>query len=202
MVISGWPQDSWDSIQLLHAQSFSHSVFATPWSVAHQAPLAMEFSRQECWNGLPFLTPGALPDPGIEPISLVSPAVGRRILYHWATWEAQIRKKTQILPLKTLPWKSWGIWVFWAWPAHPPCLTLSLPQLLVQFSSGTQSCPTLCEPWTAAPSPGVYSNSFHWVGDLIQPSHLLSSPSPAFNFSQHQGLYKWVSSLHQVAKVL
>ena len=43
----------------------------------------------------------------------------------------------------------------------------------------------------------------HWVGDAIQPSHPLSSPSPpAFNLSQHQGLFKWVSSSHQVAKVL
>ena len=43
----------------------------------------------------------------------------------------------------------------------------------------------------------------HWVGDAIQPSHPLSSPStPAFNISQHQGLFKWVSSSHQVAKVL
>ena len=42
----------------------------------------------------------------------------------------------------------------------------------------------------------------HWVCDVIQPSHPLSSPSPALNLSQHQGLFKWVSSLHQVAKVL
>ena len=43
----------------------------------------------------------------------------------------------------------------------------------------------------------------HWVGDAIQPSHLLSSPSPpAFNLSQHQDLFQWVSSSHQVAKVL
>jgi len=43
----------------------------------------------------------------------------------------------------------------------------------------------------------------HWVGDAIQPSHLLSSPSPpTFNLSQHQGLFQWVSSSHQVAKVL
>ena len=42
----------------------------------------------------------------------------------------------------------------------------------------------------------------HWVGDVIQPSHPLSFPSPAFNLSQFQGLFKWVSSLHQVAKVL
>ena len=43
----------------------------------------------------------------------------------------------------------------------------------------------------------------HWVGDVLQPSHLLSSPSPStFNLSQHQGLFKWVSSSHQMAKVL
>ena len=39
----------------------------TPWTVAHQAPLSMEFSRQESWSGLPFSSPGYLPDPGIEP---------------------------------------------------------------------------------------------------------------------------------------
>ena len=42
----------------------------------------------------------------------------------------------------------------------------------------------------------------HWVRDAIQPSHPLSSPSPAFNFSQHQGLFQWVSSSHRVTKVL
>ena len=42
-------------------------LFVTLWTVAHQAPLSMEFSRQVYWNGLPFPTPGDLPDPGIEP---------------------------------------------------------------------------------------------------------------------------------------
>ena len=41
-------------------------LFATPWTVAHQAPLSMEFSRQEYWSGLPFSSPGDLPDPGIK----------------------------------------------------------------------------------------------------------------------------------------
>ena len=44
-------------------------LFATPWTVAYQAPLSMEFSRQEYWSGLPFPSPGDLPDPGIEPRS-------------------------------------------------------------------------------------------------------------------------------------
>ena len=54
-----------------------------------------------------------------------------------------------------------------------------------------------------SPSPGACSNSCCWINDAIQPSHPLSSPSPpAFNLSQHQGLFKWVNSLHQLAKVL
>ena len=44
-------------------------VFVTPWTEAHQAPLSMEFSRQEYWNGLPFASPGDLPDPRIKPRS-------------------------------------------------------------------------------------------------------------------------------------
>ena len=42
-------------------------LFATPWTIAYQAPLSMEFSRQEYWSGLPFPSPGDLPDPGIKP---------------------------------------------------------------------------------------------------------------------------------------
>ena len=42
-------------------------LFVTPWTVAYQAPLSMEFSRQEYWSGLPFPSPGDLPNPGIEP---------------------------------------------------------------------------------------------------------------------------------------
>ena len=54
-------------------------------------------------------------------------------------------------------------------------------------------------PWTAA---CLAQTCFHWVSDAIQPFHPLSSPSPAFSLSQYQGLFQWVSSLHQVAKVL
>ena len=44
-------------------------LFVTVWTVAHQAPLSMKFSRQEYWNGLPFPSPGDLPNPGIKPVS-------------------------------------------------------------------------------------------------------------------------------------
>ena len=45
-------------------------LFVTQWTVAHQAPLSMEYSRQEYWSGLPFPSPGDLPNPGIKPVSL------------------------------------------------------------------------------------------------------------------------------------
>ena len=82
--------------------------------------------------------------------------------------------------------------------------------LFIQFSSVTQSCPTLCDPMNCS-SPGFpvhhqllesTQTHVHWVCDAIQPYHPLSSPSPAFNLSQNQGLFKWVSSLYQVAKLL
>ena len=80
-----------------------------------------------------------------------------------------------------------------------------------QFSSVTQSCPTLCDPINhSAPGlpvhqqlPEFTQTHVHWVGDAIQPSHPLLSPSPpTLNLSQHQGLFRWVSPSHQVAKIL
>ena len=78
-------------------------------------------------------------------------------------------------------------------------------------SSAAQSCPTLCDPVDCSTSGLPVHHQLleftqthvHWVGDAIQPSHLLSSPSPpAFTLSQHEGLLQWVSSSHQVAKEL
>ena len=80
----------------------------------------------------------------------------------------------------------------------------------VQFSSVAQSCPILCDPMNRS-MPGLpvhhqlleFTQTYvHWVGDAIQPSHPLLSPSPpALNLSQNQGPLKWVSSSHQVAKI-
>ena len=66
----------------------SSPLFATPWTVAHQAPLSMEFSIQEYWSGLPFPSPVNLSDPGIKPVSLMSPALAGRLFTTSATWEA------------------------------------------------------------------------------------------------------------------
>ena len=89
----------------------------------------------------------------------------------------------------------------------PRCKLTSSPQ----FSSVVQSCLTLCDPMDCSTSGIPVHHQLQefilthvaWVGDAIQPFHPLSSPSsPTFNLSQHQGLFKWVSPSHQVAKVL
>ena len=82
---------------------------------------------------------------------------------------------------------------------------------MLQFSSVAQSCPALCDPMNRS-TPGLpvhhqlpefIQTHVHWVGDAIQPSHPLSSPSPpAPNPSQHQGLFQWVNFSNEVAKVL
>ena len=69
---------------------FSHTyLFATPWTVARQAPLSLGFSRQEYWSGLPFPPPGDLPDPGIELVSPMSPASAGGFFTTSANWESQ-----------------------------------------------------------------------------------------------------------------
>ena len=90
---------------------------------------------------------------------------------------------------------------------------LFLPLLKIMLSSvQSLSCVLLfCDPMDCSTQglpvhhqlPEFTQTHVHWVGDAIQPSHPLSSPSPpALNLSQHQGLFKWVSSSHQVTKVL
>ena len=131
----------------------------------------------------PWNSPGQ--NTGVGSLSLLqgtSPTQGsnsglthcRWILYQWAPWESQ------------------------------NCSS-------VQFSLVTQLCPTLCNPMNCSTPglpvhhqlPELTQTHAHCVADAIQPSHPLSSPSPpALNLSQHQGLFQWVNSLHQVAKVL
>ena len=96
------------------------------------------------------------------------------------------------------------------WGCKELDMTERLTHSLSMFSSVAQLCPTLCDPMDCS-TPGFLvhhqlleptQTHVHRVGDAIQPSHPLSSPSPTFNLSQHQGLFQWVSSLHQVTKVL
>ena len=77
------------SLSMLCVCVLSHVwLFEAPWTVAHQAPLPMEFSEQKYWSGVPFPILGDLPAPGIKPVSLVSPALVGRFFTTSATWEA------------------------------------------------------------------------------------------------------------------
>ena len=100
-----------------------------------------------------------------------------------------------------------------SWTLPDPCLELSFPKelwfKLVVFVQSLR-CPTLCDLVDCC-TPGYLvlhdlpefaQTHVHWVSDATQPSHPLSPPSPALSPSQHQDLFQWVGSLHQVAKVL
>ena len=117
--------------------------------------------------------------------------------------------------LGTISAGSRSLCCIWVFGAQDEFLCIFLPAVSVawvvtQCSSVAQSCLTLCDPMDCS-TPGLpvhhqllafTQTHVHWVGDAIQPSHCLSSRSPpAFNLSLHQGLFQWVSSSHQVAKV-
>ena len=128
--------------------------------------------------------------------------IGKLILYLCATWEAT--KGRTVLS----KWKGLGGQHLY-WKKQNPLIDNTKGSF--QFSSVAQLCPTLCDPMNHS-MPGLpvhhqlpefTQTHVHGVGDAIQPPHPLSSPSPrALNLSQHQGLFKWVSSSHQMAKVL
>ena len=119
-------------------------------------------------------------------------------LFQWVSSSHQVAK---VLELQ-LQHQSFQ-WIFrtdflWDWLVGSPCSPMDSQ---VQFSSVTESCPTLCNPMDCStPSLPVHHQLLefththvHWVGDGIQPSHPLLSPyPPAFNLSQHQSLFKWV----------
>ena len=148
---------------------------------------------------------------------------GQGVLGCYSLWDCKESDMTE-----RVHWTE-CVYISAALPVHPTlpsqsvstCLfstsvSISVLQIISWFwlgsiSSVAQSCPTLSDPMNHS-TPGIpvhhqvpefTHTHVHCVSDAIQPSHPLPSPSPpAFNLSQHQGLFKWVSSSHQVAKVL
>ena len=108
-------------------------------------------------------------------------------------------------------WIKWKFSTMWTISIEGIMVPWLNTTKILQFSSVTHSCLTLWDPMDCS-TPGFpvhhqllefTQTHVQWVGDAIQPSHPLSSPSPpTFNLSQRQGLFKWVSPSHQVAKVL
>ena len=162
------------------------------------------FSKQKYWSGLPCLPPVDLPNPGIKPSSralldsLLSKPPGksknRWVVYPFSSGCSQPRNRIGVSCFADRFFTS----------------RATREALYMCICSVVKSCPTLCDSMDCnTPGfpvhhqlPELAQTHVHWVSDTIQPSHLLSFPSPpAFNLSQHQVLF-WVSSSHQVAKVL
>ena len=124
-------------------------------------------------------------------------------------WRRKWQTTPVFLPGKFHGWRSLAGYSLW------DCKELDTTEQIhwftfALFSLVAQSCPTLCDPMDCS-TPGLpvhhqlpeFTQPYvHWVSDAIKPFYPLLSPSPAFNLSQHQGLFQWVSSSHQVAKVL
>ena len=133
-------------------------------------------------------------------------------IFHICTLEEE-RKQTKWDAAQTtsaLNWPAVVVLHVSIWRSFYRILNLKEPYIS-QFSSVAQSCPTLCDPRDCSTAGFLVHHQFaelaqthvHRVGNAIQPSHPLSSPSPpAFNLPQHQGLFKWVNFLHHVAKIL
>ena len=131
-------------------------------------------------------------------------------LFQWVSSSHQVAKVLELL----LQHQSFQ-WIFRVgclldWQVWSPYSPRDSQVSSVQLSSVTQLCLTLCDPMKPS-TPGLpvhhqlleFTQTYvHLVSDAIQPSHPLSSPSPTFSLSHHQGLFKCVSSLHGVAKVL
>ena len=162
----------------------------------------MRFFRQEHSSGLPFPTPGDHSHPGIEPTSPVSLALQANSLP-----TEPLGKPKNVMgsgPYREIKWNL-------TLALNSMDITEKIHIFKIQFSSVAQSCPTLCDPKDCS-TPGfpfhhqlleLAQTHVHWVSDVIQPSHPLSSHSPpTFNLSHCQGLFKQVSSLHQMTKVL
>ena len=86
-------------------------LFVTPWTVAHQFPLSVGFSRQKYWSGLPCPPPRDLPDPGIKPASLMSPALASSLFTTSATWEAQPVPKAQTCKVIEILFTLLSVWL-------------------------------------------------------------------------------------------
>ena len=157
----------------------------TPQTAVHQAPPSLGFSRQEHWSGLPFPSPMHESEKWKWSHSVVSDS--------GTLWTAAYQAPPS-MGFSMARLLEWGAIAF-----SPVIPLIQYKISSVQFTSVTQSYPTLCNTMDCS-TPGIHvhhqlpeftQTHVHWVGDAIQPSHPLLSPSPpTFNLSQHQGLFK------------
>ena len=174
----------------------SVQLLATPWTTAYQAPPSMGFSRQEYWSGVPLPSPSCL--------CTSSQFLGPTSKWPTAPRIFKLSSSVYSFFIQNAPPQTW------------PFLLINFLKLMTQHHSDqirsvVQSCLTLWDPMNHS-TPGLpvqhqllefTETHVHRVSDAIQPSHPLSSHSPpAPTPSEHQSLFQWVNSSHEVAKVL
>ena len=189
--------------QCAPAYSVMSDTFVTPWTIAHQAPLSMGFSRQKYWSGSPCPPPGDLPDPGIKPMSLMSPELAGGFFTSGAIWKAlQFSSVTQSCPILCDPMNcsTTGLLVHhqlpeftqthihWVGDAIQPSNPLSSPLLLPPIPPSIRDFfneSTFCMRWpkywsfslSISPSkerPGLISFRMDWL-DLLAVQGTLKS---------------------------
>ena len=139
-------------------------LFATHWTADRQSPLSMEISRQEYWCGLLVLPSRVSSDPGMEPASLTSPALAISLFTTSTTWGTSLERMQSV---------------------SQSVQSLSHLQLFATPRTTPHQAPF------PSPTPESTQTHVYPVGDVIQPSHPPSSPSPpALNLSQHQDLFQ------------
>ena len=200
---------------------YAKSLQSCPSLCDCQDLLSVGFSRQEYWSGLPLPPCRGSSGPKDRTLTSYVSCIVMRVLYHWLLLLSSFSRVQLFLTPWTATYQApLSMGFFQArvleWGAIAFSVTTSTTWE-IQFSSVVFSCVQLfTTPWTAVHQAFLSMNNsqsslrlklllkhVHRVGDAIQPSHPLSSPSPpTFNLSQHQGIFKWVSSSHEVAKAL
>ena len=189
-------------------------LFSTPWTAASQASLSSTIS----WSFLKFMSiESVMLSNHLIPFSFCfqSFSSSRSFPMSWlfTSGGQSIGASASVLPMNIQGW--FPLWLndlnSLQYKGLSRIFSSKIQFSLVQLSSVSQSCLTLCNPMDCS-TPGLpvhhqlsefTQTHAHWSSDAIQPSYTLPSPSPpALNLSQHQGLFQWVNSSHQMAKVL
>ena len=184
----------------------------TPWTIAHQVPLSTGFSLgKNTGVGCHFLLQGIFPTQGSNPHLLYLLYCQADSLPLMPQGKPKCDTMDSSLPASSVHGILQARILEWVAISFYRDFKILLKNTSVQLSSVAQSCPTLCDPMNCS-TPGLpirhqlpefTQTHLHRVSDAIQPSHPLLSPSPpASNPSQHQSLFQWVNSSHEVAKVL
>ena len=174
----------------MHAKLLSHvQLCATPQTVAHQAPLSIDFARQECWSGLLYPSPGILPDPGIELVSLTSPALAGSFFTPSVTWEAP--QQADLILIFGEHKDLIHLICCWFWTLHPSLLPS--PMMGTWYMVANNNCE-----WRNSCLPGAYIlANVDWTLLSIAVmlgtfSYIITTPSPAL-FTYWVPCFKWIT---------